>query len=214
LSETQRARPSLVLKALKDHLMPSETEYLQKFRLAKPGKNESTRDFALTLTDLYDKGHPNSKPAHLDRDLRIQLKSFLPEKYSTLILLSDDRIDWNNTVRIVASEIPILNECDSGEAPAQKQSTLKVNFVATDSDNNNNNNNNKRNKKRNKKRNNQQSINKQSNSQQSTSQESSSTGYNFTKDQRRPGQCGRCGLMGHYAAKCQTALSNDKPAKV
>ena len=93
LSETEKARPSLVLKALKDPLMPSETEYLQKFRLSKPGKNESTRDFALTLADLYDKGHPNSKPAHRDRDLRIQLKTFLPEKYSTLILLSDDSID-------------------------------------------------------------------------------------------------------------------------
>lgn len=209
LTETEKSKSSLVLKALKDNFMPSETEYLQKFRLAKPGKNESTRDFALALADLYDKGHPNAKPVHRDRDLRMQLKSFLPDKYSTLILLSDDKIDWNTTVRIVASEIPILNECDSGEAPAQK-STLKMNFAGTESDKSSNSNNNKRKKNRN----NQQSNDKQSNGQQSTSQQSNGTGYKFTKDQRRPGQCGRCGLMGHYAAKCQTALPNDKPAQV
>ena len=39
--------------------MPSRSEFLAKFRRARPGKNEATRDFALKLAQYYDNAYPD-----------------------------------------------------------------------------------------------------------------------------------------------------------
>jgi hypothetical protein len=251
------------LKALRRHLMPSETEWLVKLNDCKPNKNEPTRDFALRLAKYYDRAYPDAKSSQRNRDLRLQLKRHLPIHLQTLVP-SASSTDWTTTVQLVASEIPFLNSIDEGESsieinrvqfsqssketqkstdrrdkkvnnfnsnssstntnsnsnqnPTNSSATNHNSFARYSNNNNNRNNNNNSQRRYGPNNNNNRNNNYNNNNQNNNVNNNNNNNQNINNDNtnnntntnnnnnrygRRPGECGRCGKHGHYAAICE-----------
>jgi len=118
LSRAEKEDVDAALKGLEVQLMPSETEFLLKLNEAKPDKNQQTREFTLKLAKYYDHAYPHADTSQRNRDLRQSLKRHLPQHLQSLIPAASE-MSWHETVRIVASEVPILNPIDRGESPAK-----------------------------------------------------------------------------------------------
>ena len=118
----------LALELLRKRLMPSENEYLRQFEQRAPQPNESTRDYAHALADLYDKANSDASVKTRTRDLKKQLKAYLPENLRTLIPTADTR-SWDQVVDIVAEEIKSLNPVDDNKSKPASDHLLRVNKI-------------------------------------------------------------------------------------
>lgn len=116
LPKKDKKNAKRAFKGLKQQLMPSETEALLAFQECQPAKNEPTREFALRIANLYDLAYPQSSSKQRDRDLRLQLTKYLPQHLQSLIPAASSS-NWSETLRVVASEMPVLRSTDSGESP-------------------------------------------------------------------------------------------------
>jgi hypothetical protein len=185
MSEDDRKDANKILARLEKQFRLNRQEYVEKYKSCRPGKNELTRDFCLSLATLYDRAYPANN-AYRDEELKLRLKEFLPDKFETLILVSDGK-SWEDTVVIVAANVPMLNKVDSGESPIKKQ--LRVNFASS------------------------QSTTKNNKKDNNNSDKKGDEGSYRRPDKRfnKDIECYKCHGKGHIARHCKSAAPKPKP---
>ena len=132
LRSKHRKEAGKALRVLRKRLVPTETEYLALFESRAPHKNETTREYAESLAELYDKANRQASSSQRNRDLRRQLKKYLPESLQALLPIVTSET-WERSVETVAGEIPVLNAVDDGEN-LSSPTRFKSNRVAFASD--------------------------------------------------------------------------------
>jgi len=126
LSQEDRCSMDRIWLHLEKNLSPSESEWLRRFESLTPSSNESTRDFAIKLADLYDRANPKADPGQRTRDLKSRIKGFLPESHQAAFAMSTRDSSWDVAVESIAAALPTLNERDSGETQVEQIETYAL----------------------------------------------------------------------------------------
>ena len=193
--------------------MPSREEWKARLETRVPKSNETTREFALSITELYDYANPDSTETTRAVDLKSLLKNHLPQHLQTLPTIICRDKNWVETIQIVAEAIPIINEQDSGELilnvnnnRIKQNSNRGRNQSERRNDQNENNQNNQRYKSANNDRRQHNSNAPRDEQQQNGHDFRPQSNNNVQRLSKRDQICYRCRLKGHHSYECYTEL--------